>query len=181
MKKGIRIDKSLLKKGGDHTRALLSYRSTPLACGYSPAQLLMGRKLRTTLPTVPATLAPKWPNMERLQEKEAESRERIRRIYDERYVTLLQPVLEPEEHVLIKDMGIESTVKQTAGTPRSCLVQAPNGVLRRNRTHLVKLPEENIAATSPKKQDNNQDVQVKPPPSPCIVTRPKRMIKHHSS
>ncbi|KAL7837117.1 hypothetical protein SRHO_G00268280 [Serrasalmus rhombeus] len=31
--------------------ALLSYRASPLECGLSPAELLMKRKLRTTLPS----------------------------------------------------------------------------------------------------------------------------------
>ena len=38
--------KALFKKCNDPYWALLSYRSTPLANGYSPAELLMARKLR---------------------------------------------------------------------------------------------------------------------------------------
>lgn len=43
--------KSLLKKNMDPYLALLSYCSTPLQNGYSPSELLMGRILRSTLPT----------------------------------------------------------------------------------------------------------------------------------
>ena len=39
--------KGLLKKSEDQYETLLAYRSTPLSNGYSPAELLMGRKLRT--------------------------------------------------------------------------------------------------------------------------------------
>ena len=30
--------------------------------GFSPAQLLMGRRIQSRLPTLPSTLQPKWPN-----------------------------------------------------------------------------------------------------------------------
>ena len=37
--------KNILKKGKDKEIALLTYRSTPLSSRYSPAKLLMGRRL----------------------------------------------------------------------------------------------------------------------------------------
>ena len=37
--------KDLLNKSDDPYLAILAYRSTPLENGYSPAELLMGRKL----------------------------------------------------------------------------------------------------------------------------------------
>ena len=52
--KGVGIVKNLLTKatesGNDPYLALVSYRSSPLACGYSPDELLMGRKLRNRIP-----------------------------------------------------------------------------------------------------------------------------------
>ena len=52
----VQTAKSILKKEKDQAKALLAYRSTPLACGYSPAQLLMGRNIGSTVPTFPAHL-----------------------------------------------------------------------------------------------------------------------------
>ena len=54
--KVVQTVKNLLKKLTDPYLALLSYRSTPLQNGISPAELLMGRKLRTRLPTLPSNL-----------------------------------------------------------------------------------------------------------------------------
>ena len=42
--------KAMLKKSVDPYGALLTYRTTSLECGYSPAQLLMGRQLSTSIP-----------------------------------------------------------------------------------------------------------------------------------
>lgn len=45
----------------DPVMALMSYRSTLCSTtGFSPAQLLMGRNIRTTLPTLEKNLLPKW-------------------------------------------------------------------------------------------------------------------------
>ena len=63
--------KSLLKKETDPSKGLLAYRSTPLACGYSPSELLMERKVRNTIPTFHANLNPCWPDMDKLGEREA--------------------------------------------------------------------------------------------------------------
>ena len=42
--------KRLFKRSADHYAALLSYRSTPLPwCSFNPVELLIGRRLRTTV------------------------------------------------------------------------------------------------------------------------------------
>ena len=48
----VQIIKAILNKAEDPYLGLLSYRSTPLANGYSPAKLLMGRKLHSTVPMI---------------------------------------------------------------------------------------------------------------------------------
>jgi len=54
--------KNILKKEQDPHLELLAYRSSPLFGMYSPAELLMGCKLRTMLVTHPDDLLPKLPD-----------------------------------------------------------------------------------------------------------------------
>lgn len=54
----VQTAKQLIKKNKDDMFiALLSYRTTPLESGFSPAELLMCRKLRTNLPQLPSNLS----------------------------------------------------------------------------------------------------------------------------
>ena len=49
---------NLIKKEKDSEKVLLAYRSAPLSCGFSPAELLMGRKISTFVPTLDTSLDP---------------------------------------------------------------------------------------------------------------------------
>ena len=49
--RAVKTVKGLLRKSGDPYKALLAYRTTPTGTGYSPCELLMGRLIRSTVPT----------------------------------------------------------------------------------------------------------------------------------
>lgn len=66
--------------------ALLTYRSTLFPwCNLSPAQLLMGRQLRTTLPLVDDQLKPKWPYLLEFESRNAEFKRRQKEDHDSRH------------------------------------------------------------------------------------------------
>ncbi|UYV69370.1 K02A2.6-like, partial [Cordylochernes scorpioides] len=129
---GVKIAKLILKKNQDPSLGLLEYRSTPLENGYSPAELLMGRKLRTTLPIAPENLNPKLVDSQTLKRKEGRRRKDMKSRYDRRCGAT------DMDTVWITDMRTWGIVKQKASTPRSYMVDTPVGTLRRNRFHLRK-------------------------------------------
>ncbi|UYV69222.1 K02A2.6-like [Cordylochernes scorpioides] len=81
---GVKIAKLILKKNQDPSLGLLEYRSTPLENGYSPAELLMGSKLRTTLPIAPENLNPRLVDSQTLKRKEGRRRKDMKSRYDRR-------------------------------------------------------------------------------------------------
>ncbi|UYV60392.1 SLC38A11 [Cordylochernes scorpioides] len=128
----------LLKKNQDPSLGLLEYRSTPLENGYSPAELLMGRKLRTTLPIAPENLNPKLVDSQTLKRKEGRRRKDMKSRYDRRCGATDMEELSEGDTVWITDMRTWGIVKKKASTPRSYMVDTPVGTLRRNRFHLRK-------------------------------------------
>ncbi|UYV71663.1 K02A2.6-like, partial [Cordylochernes scorpioides] len=135
---GVKIAKMILKKNQDPSLGLLEYRSTPLENGYSPAELLMGRKLRTTLPIAPENLNPKLVDSQTLKRKEGRRRKDTKSRYDRRCGATDMEELSEGDTVWITDMRTWGIVKQKASTPRSYMVDTPVGTLRRNRSHLRK-------------------------------------------
>ena len=83
----------------------------------------MGRKLRNTIPTFHAVLNPSWPDMDKLREREAGSKETQRLNFNQRHNAIPLRSVPPGISVHIKDMGTTGTIAGAAETPRSYLVE----------------------------------------------------------
>lgn len=140
--RAVKTIKNLLKKSSDPYLAMLAYRATPLSNGFSPAQLLMGRRLRTTVPTFPAVLEPALPDLRRLHQREREKRWMDSKHFNQRHRVKNLTTLSPGDPVWVTDMKSPGTVTAAHHTPRSYLVSGPHGTIRRNRHHLVPMPEQ---------------------------------------
>lgn len=127
----------------DPLLGILQYRVTPLDIGYSPSELLMGRQLRSDIPTSTENLLPRYisPKVvgKRLQEKKAKSKFK----YD-----LGSKPLKPlnvGDSARIQN-PYTKTWKQAVVTDkhneRSYTVETSDGAsYRRNRRHLMKTNE----------------------------------------
>lgn len=139
--KGVHIIKQLLKKATDSQSdpylALLSYRTAPLDCGLSPAELLMSRKLHTTLPCYAES-----KQSEEIIKKQEHLKWKQKQQYDKG--TRALGLLAKDDVVRIQDQNAwsrKAIVLQEAG-PRSYDVRTEEGhVLRRNRRNLLKTKE----------------------------------------
>ena len=146
----VKTAKSLLEKSADPYLALLAYRTTPLPwCGLSPAQLSMGRPLRTDLPQVPSTLTPEWSYLTSFRQKDAEMKRKQKAGYDRRHrARSLLPLPDSTPvWVCTHDRPDPGRMIESADTPRSYLVKVPSNTVRRNQSHLSPRPEDSTQST----------------------------------
>lgn len=143
--------KRLLEKSVDPYLALLAYRDSPGPLGTSPAQLLMGRRLRSTLPLHPKKLVPsKALGFRSLQHRDEAVRNKQRLDYDRHHAATRLPPLAPGNRVWIKDCKKPATVLSSALRPRSYRVRTDDGAeLERNRRTLVRYGEERTIGHDP--------------------------------
>lgn len=139
--RAVRTVKSLLKKGEDPYKALMAYRATPLSHGSSPAQLLMGRNIRTPLPISQEKLQPRWPDIQAFRRKDQDLKEKQASWFNKRHNTRTRQELRPGQRVWVKNTKETGTVSGPAQTPRSYNIDLPSGSLRRNRSHIRVIPE----------------------------------------
>lgn len=135
---GVKIVKNLLKKNTDWYKAVLEYRATPLSNGFSPAELLFGRRIRSTLPMDPSRLVPTEVDQNALMTKERLNKNKQKSNYDHHHGVFEKDEPLPGEIVWVKDLRTWATVVEKADTPRSFLVDTPRGRFRRNTFHLTK-------------------------------------------
>ena len=159
--RGVRTMKTLLGKSEDPYSALLAYRATHLENGYSPAELLMSRKLRTTIPMIQKKLSPCLPRKSLVKEKEEKIRERQQKNFNNHHRARQLGSLQTGEQVYIPDNSSEGIVLEEP-SPRSYVVQTPNGTYRRNRRHLLPLPSDNDSQSNTNISTEDNDVESLP-------------------
>ena len=135
----VRTVKSLIKKckqtGGDVQEALLHLRATPQADLPSPAEMLFGRQVKTTLPGRHSR-----HQLSDVHDQHQQRRMRMKTDHDRHAGPELPPLaigqkvrtLNPDDNT-----WFPAQVSRICEEPRSYEVTTPNGrVLRRNRSHL---------------------------------------------
>ena len=123
------------KEGMNFERVLLNYRSSPVDNIASPAQLLMGRQIRSTLPATSNTLSPRVIPPDTVIQRREKMQERQGKYYNQHARSANQN-LSPREKVYVQikpgDQWRPATVVKKANTPRSYHVRINDAVYRRN-------------------------------------------------
>ena len=120
--------------------ALMAYRTTPLeVTGHTPAQLIMGRQIRSRLPATKAHLAPRWPDMASVARRACAAKHRSTENFNRQHGARSLPALAPGDVVLSRLPG------ERQWTDRQRLVgrAGDRSYYVRNRRHLqhVDLPD----------------------------------------
>ena len=141
--------KQLLEKskrdGSDPMLGLLNLRNTPRDNNLgSPAQRLMSRRTRTAISTSKKLFVPKVIPCKRVSQRIREKRRQQKLYYDKNAKML--GILKENQVVRIQTArGYDKlgVVKKTTKEPRSYMVETDGKEYRRNRRHLLAVPERN--------------------------------------
>ncbi|XP_064482056.1 uncharacterized protein K02A2.6-like [Ornithodoros turicata] len=122
--------------GTDLFLVLMDYRNTPSEGLKSPAELLMGRRIRTLVPTLPQRLKPRFPCTNAY--RQLKRRQERQHVHGDKKTRSLQP-LRINQNVWVKhqDKWVPAIVTQVGPQKRTYTVRTESGtVYRRNRFHL---------------------------------------------
>lgn len=138
--KAVGIAKNLLKKTCDIHYALLEYRNTPrLSTGLTPAQMLMGRMLKSKIPSVQSKLIPKSNDNNMLKSK-IDRKRQLDKYYYDRTAKERCEFKEGENVVLRTDRNwVPARIeKKITDVPRSYIVRDDNNNLFRRNTSFIR-------------------------------------------
>ena len=138
--------------GKDPYLGILEYRTTPTKLGFSPSELLMGRKLRSVLPVTLDQLLPKITPTEQIKENIHCAKQQQKKYYDQGSKTQTSLSIGDTARIQQHDKTWKPAVVMEKHNDRSYSVKTPDGaVYRRNRRHLLKSKE-----TIPNYQANSE-------------------------
>ena len=127
----VKTVKKLLEHTTDPYKSILSYRATPLPwCGLSPAELLMGRRIRTDIPQVKDNLIPKWEYIRNFKELDGKYKQTQKDTGLEHFPCYQKSRL---CGLIQEDIRFLGKYCRQLAHP---VVETPSGELRRNRAHL---------------------------------------------
>ena len=198
--RAVQTMKAMLKKSQDPFLALLSYRSTSVINGYSPAQLLMGRQLRSTVPNTITSLQPHTPDVSVLQQRDHNIKERQAADYNKRHRAREGRKWQVKDQVWIPDLQSAAVITNVLPFRSYQLRTAAGYTVRRNgRSLRHPLPDHRLindddvthapargATSAPALQCRMREAQpTAPAPSPPpahrpYVTRSGRQIRRPS-
>ena len=146
--------KRLLKKSSDPYKSLMCYRNTQIeGLDQSPAQLFLGRRLKTSLPTSAELLRPSHTTVkEKLQKRQ----QIAKYYYDQKVARRPLPEIKVGDTVMMKDENAGKSwkhvkVEEKHSSPRSFIVSTSARKYRRNRSMLK--PTRSVAPT-----ENDEDI-----------------------
>ena len=124
-----------------------NYRATPVANGFSPAELLMRRRLRTLVPTVPCNLHVKVRDPSLLSQREQWTAAYRKLNFDRHHAARSLPLLSTGDEVWLPGRHETGYVADTVHR-RSYTVRTTT--FRWNGNQLKSLPYENVNTETPK-------------------------------
>src|SRR5436190_7231186 len=159
--------KTLISKG-DLNLTVIDYNNTPKDHLNAPAQMLMGRLLKTVLPVPKKVVEPLFPTRDTLQTlKQKQARQKT---YYDKNAHPLRPLKDNEEVFFQKGIRdwVPGKILQKHDMPNSYIVKTEDGTYRRNRIHLK--PANYEQKNTPQKLQSSETQM-----SQC--NRPRRNIK----
>lgn len=171
----VQTAKALMKKSPNIHQALLAHRSTPGQCGYSPAELLMGRKIKSNIPMHPENLVPKWDHLAPYRRRYQAMQEAQASTYNSRRRASQRQELPDDTAVrILAGAAAHGTVVGRGPTPRSYVVQTSEGATRRTSRHLQADPGPQHLGQTPVQHDA---VSTREPEARGLKTRSGRTIR----
>ena len=145
-------------ENNDPYLSILNYRNTPIDDLGSPAQLLMNRRLRSSLLITQTLLRPKVIDRKRVYERLPKKQRKQKYFYDRRCRDLSQ--LKPGDTIRVQreNKWEPGVVTDHANTPRLYHVRTERGEYRRNRKHLMKTNETPIRSDDKLEDDYETNV-----------------------
>ncbi|XP_064468401.1 uncharacterized protein K02A2.6-like [Ornithodoros turicata] len=135
----VQLAKQFLTKTPEIEQALMAHRATPGPEGYTPTELLMGRKIKTNVPAPAKSLEPHW-HYDDFRARNRQYREGYAKHYNRRYRAQEREPLQPDSSVkILVGTAAHGKIVKAAKEPRSYVVETTSGLQRRTQSHLQPL------------------------------------------